>query len=94
MISILSKAATWSRDQLIGETFSRVFNSRLRSAQLIWTAVTPDRHRNFPLSSSRVFLLRLYDAVDRCTRRSRHRRNMGEVVLAGKAETTSAGRPF
>ena len=39
MISILSKAATWSRDQLIGETFSRVFNSRLRSAQLIWTAV-------------------------------------------------------
>ena len=42
MISILSKAATWPRDQLIGETFSRVFNSRLRSAQLIWTAVVHD----------------------------------------------------
>ena len=40
MISILSKAATWSPEQPFGEAFSRVFSSRLCSAQLIWTAVT------------------------------------------------------
>ena len=39
MISILSKAATWSPEQPFGEAFSRVFSSRLCSAQLIWTAV-------------------------------------------------------
>ena len=42
MISILSKAATWSPEQPFGEAFSRVFSSRLCSAQLIWTAVMPD----------------------------------------------------
>ena len=36
MISILSKAATWSPEQPFGEAFSRVFSSRLCSAQLIW----------------------------------------------------------
>ena len=40
MISILSKAATWSPEQPFGEAFSRVFSSRLCSAQLIWTAVS------------------------------------------------------
>ena len=39
MISILSKPATCSRDRPFGEAFSRVFSSRLRPAQLIWTAV-------------------------------------------------------
>ena len=39
MISILSKAATWSPEQPFGEAFSRVFSSRLCPAQLIWTAV-------------------------------------------------------
>ena len=34
MISILSQLATWSRDQPLGEAFSRVFSSRLRSANL------------------------------------------------------------
>ena len=42
MISILSKAATWSPEQPFGEAFSRVFSSRLCSAQLIWTAVRLD----------------------------------------------------
>ena len=42
MISILSKAATWSPEQPFGEAFSRVFSSRLCSAQLIWTAVISD----------------------------------------------------
>ena len=42
MISILSKAATWSPEKPFGEAFSRVFSSRLCSAQLIWTAVTAD----------------------------------------------------
>ena len=42
MISILSKAATWSPEQPFGEAFSRVFSSRLCSAQLIWTAVIFD----------------------------------------------------
>ena len=42
MISILSKAATWSPEQPFGEAFSRVFSSRLCSAQLIWTAVIGD----------------------------------------------------
>ena len=37
MISILSKAATWSPEQPFGEAFSRVFSSRLCSAQLICT---------------------------------------------------------
>ena len=32
MISILSKAATWSPEQPFGEAFSRVFSSRLCSA--------------------------------------------------------------
>ena len=43
MISILSKAATWSPEQPFGEAFSRVFSSRLCSAQLIWTAVVVNR---------------------------------------------------
>ena len=43
MISILSKAATWSPEQPFGEAFSRVFSSRLCSAQLIWTAVVEVR---------------------------------------------------
>ena len=43
MISILSKAATWSPEQPFGEAFSRVFSSRLCSAQLIWTAVIAKR---------------------------------------------------
>ena len=43
MISILSKAATWSPEQPFGEAFSRVFSSRLCSAQLIWTAVIHHR---------------------------------------------------
>ena len=43
MISILSKAATWSPEQPFGEAFSRVFSSRLCSAQLIWTAVIVDQ---------------------------------------------------
>ena len=45
MISILSKAATWSPEQPFGEAFSRVFSSRLCSAQLIWTAVMLDSAR-------------------------------------------------
>ena len=44
MISILSKAATWSPEQPFGEAFSRVFSSRLCSAQLIWTAVVWKAH--------------------------------------------------
>ena len=50
MISILSKAATWSPEQPFGEAFSRVFSSRLCSAQLIWTAVIrdPSRHQQGP----------------------------------------------
>ena len=39
MISILSKAATWFREQPFGEAFSCVFSSPPCSAQLIWTAV-------------------------------------------------------
>ena len=61
MISILSKAATWSPEQPFGEAFSRVFSSRLCSAQLIWTAVTyyreshaPNFARNSLLLSQRV----------------------------------------
>ena len=46
MISILSKAATWSPEQPFGEAFSRVFSSRLCSAQLIWTAVSFDLGRS------------------------------------------------
>ena len=51
MISILSKAATWSPEQPFGEAFSRVFSSRLCSAQLIWTAV--ERHTCGPVGSQR-----------------------------------------
>ncbi len=40
MISILSKPATWFPDRPPGGAFWRVFSSRTRSAQLIWTAVT------------------------------------------------------
>ena len=42
MISILSKAATWFREQPFGEAFSCVFSSPPCSAQLIWTAVLPN----------------------------------------------------
>ena len=42
MISILSKAATWFREQPFGEAFSCVFSSPPCSAQLIWTAVVID----------------------------------------------------
>ena len=53
MISILSKAATWSPEQPFGEAFSRVFSSRLCSAQLIWTAVIWDEEmRWIPLAQS------------------------------------------
>ena len=48
MISILSKAATWSPEQPFGEAFSRVFSSRLCSAQLIWTAVGESARRMGP----------------------------------------------
>ena len=46
MISILSKAATWFREQPFGEAFSCVFSSPPCSAQLIWTAVTFSRARH------------------------------------------------
>ena len=49
MISILSKAATWSPEQPFGEAFSRVFSSRLCSAQLIWTAVI--RYTDAPVAN-------------------------------------------
>ena len=55
MISILSKAATWSPEQPFGEAFSRVFSSRLCSAQLIWTAVS----RHCPFLSFREFRSRI-----------------------------------
>ena len=42
MISILSKAATWFREQPFGEAFSCVFSSPPCSPQLIWTAVIFD----------------------------------------------------
>ena len=35
----MSQLATWSRDPPFAEAISRVFSSRVWSAQLIWTAV-------------------------------------------------------
>ena len=52
MISILSKAATWSPEQPFGEAFSRVFSSRLCSAQLIWTAVITNGGTPVPISTA------------------------------------------
>ena len=66
MISILSKAATWFREQPFGEAFSCVFSSPPCSAQLIWTAVidtdgavyvtgtTFSRSRDFPVTPNAI----------------------------------------
>ena len=56
MISILSKAATWFREQPFGEAFSCVFSSPPCSAQLIWTAVILGAPRR-PIKSLRMWLL-------------------------------------
>ena len=60
MISILSKAATWFREQPFGEAFSCVFSSPPCSAQLIWTAVI---YHNGVLYSNRGYFSAPYLAV-------------------------------
>ena len=91
MISILSKAATWSPEQPFGEAFSRVFSSRLCSAQLIWTAVSRNAGTSGALHEGRHGKLR---ACVTSGRGFASARNRGAEDAARGTDLRSSGRPL